>query len=238
MKRNRERGAVAVVVALSATMIFALCALGVDLGAGFARKRDIQTQADLATLAAAAQLPHNSANDSAIYDAATNYAIENEVGGQDKDVWDFTDGDTTNGFIEFDGKNKLRLYAPSSRVEFLMLAPAAGLPDHMNVSAVAAAEIRSPGKALPFFISQTCGWGLQTILDQTKGPPLPPGFVPNLTPTSSPALTVELSDIDPTDVAKDVSPSPTMTINVVDGGKPIAERECGWVHHRGLETTR
>ena len=200
MKQNRgnqDRGTVAVVVALSATLIFALCALGVDLGAGFARKRDIQTQADLAALAAAAKLPADlvdDANNADIYAQATAYATKNEVGGQDTSLWDFSDDDATNGFIEFVGRNKLRLLAPKSHVNFV-LAPAAGLPNGMDVSAVAAAEIRSPGKSLPFFVSTVCGWKAQTILDQTAGPSIPPTYVPTLSPTTSPAASASIDSI-------------------------------------------
>ena len=198
----------------------------------FARKRDIQTQADLATLAAAAHLPHNAANDPAIYDAATKYAIKNEVGGQDTALWDFTDADTSNGFIQFDGKNKLRLFAPKSHVNFV-LAPAAGLPDGMDVSAVAAAEIRSPGKGLPFYVSTTCGWGQQTILDQTSGPSLPPGPPPALTPTTAQAANVEIDTIDPTSV--DVNPGAvSMTITATSNNGMNNVNRVGFTREGGL----
>lgn len=203
MKRERSRredGTVAVIVAMSATMIFALCALGVDLGSAFARKRDIQTQADLAALAAGANLPRSAASEPLIEAAANSYAVENSVQGQDTATWNFADTDTSNGFIEYVGTNKLRLFAPKSRVDF-WLAPAAGLPNGMDVSALAAVEILSPGKSLPFFISTTCAWGEQTILDQTSGPTLPPGPPPVLTPDSTPNASVNIASIDPTNVA-------------------------------------
>lgn len=208
MTRHRnDRGTVAVVVALSSTMIFAVCALGVDLGNGFARKRDIQTQADLAALAAAAHLPADLADDSNnsdIYDAATKYATQNRVAGQVTATWNFSDADETNGYIEFVGANKLRLFAPTSRVDFA-LAPAAGLPDHMNVSAVAAAEIRSPGRSMPFFVSESCGWNDQTILDQTSGAPAP-DYVPVLAPTSSPASSTNLDRLSQSSAEKGATP--------------------------------
>lgn len=206
-RSQRERGTVAIVVALSATMIFALCALGVDLGAAFARKRDIQTQADLAALAAGAHLPRSAASEALIAAAANSYALENEVQGQDNSTWNFLDTDTSNGFIEYIGANKLRLFAPRSRVDF-WLAPAAGLADGMDVSAVAAVEILSPGKGLPFFISTTCAWEDQTILDRTAGAEIPPAYVPTLTPTSNPAASVKIQSIatDPSPVVYPSSP--------------------------------
>lgn len=215
MKRTRsrrEQGTVAVVVAMSATMIFALCALGVDLGSAFARKRDIQTQADLATLAAAANLPHSAASEAAIESAATDYATQNEVAGQDTATWNFGDANQANGYIEYVGANKLRLFAPQSNVDF-WLAPVAGLPDGMTVSAVAAAEIRSPGRSLPFYVSTTCGWEDQTILDQTSGAPIPPGYEPVLTPSSSPAATAEVASISPPSVAND-TPAQNMAVTL------------------------
>ena len=73
-RRWDERGAVAVVVALCSLVIFAVAALAVDLGNGFARKRDTQNQADFAALAGARSLParHDdaSANDEAVKEAA------------------------------------------------------------------------------------------------------------------------------------------------------------------------
>lgn len=210
-KRSRkEQGTVAIVVAVGATMIFALCALGVDLGNGFARKRDIQTQADLAALAAAVHLPHSASTESAIFDAATDYATWNEVLGQDTTTWNFSDADKTNGYIEFVGVNKLRLLAPRSHVNFV-LAPAAGLPNGMDVSAVAAAEIQTPGKGLPFFVSDSCGWGLETILDATSGPPVPPGYVPTLDPSSTPASSSKIHVISPS-AAPLNAPTTSMTL--------------------------
>lgn len=214
-RTRRERGTVAVVVALSATMIFALCALAVDLGSAFARKRDIQTQADLATLAAAAQLPYSASTKSAIELAATKYAISNEVAGQDATTWNFADADRTNGYIEYVGANKLRLFAPKSQVDF-WLAPVAGLPNGMDVSALAAAEILSPGRALPFYVSTTCGWGEQTILDQTAGPSLPPGYSPTLVPTSTATANSSIASIDP--MGADLNETPPVQIEVTAEG--------------------
>lgn len=211
-RNTSERGTVAVVVALSATMLFALCALGVDLGSGFARKRDIQTQADLAALAAAAELPYTG-NAATIAAAAKTYALQNEVMGQVDATWNFIDADMTNGFIEFVGSDKLRLYAPHSEVDF-WLAPVAGLPSEMKVSAIAAAQIETPGKGLPFFLSSTCGWGQQTILDQTKGPEIPPGYEPTLTPTTDPPASVVLADIDPDNIEVDVDGDTTTVLTI------------------------
>lgn len=219
-RSRRERGTVAVVVAMSATMIFALCALGVDLGSAFARKRDIQTQADLATLAAAAKLPYSASNEAAIEQAATDYATSNEVAGQDTTTWNFGDADQANGYIEYVGANKLRLFAPRSNVDF-WLAPVAGLPDGMNVSAVAAAEIKSPGKGLPFFISTTCGWGQQTILDQTSGGPVPPGYTPVLVPaTNATSSTVTIATLDPSSSAV-TNDTTQMLITANGNGQPM-----------------
>lgn len=239
-RRNAETGTVAIVVALSATMIFALAALAVDLGSGFARKRDIQTQADLATLAAAAKLPYSVSRKAAIEAAATAYATKNQVAGQDTATWDFADANRLNGYIEYEGANKLRLFAPTSRVDF-WLAPAAGLADGMDVSAVAAAQIESPGVGLPFFISTACGWGQQTILDATAGPSIPPTYVPTLTPTSNPASTVKIKSVSytPNPVPYPVVPSTVgITIETTSGSGLTDVKEVGFTTEDGVHFTR
>jgi hypothetical protein len=206
VSRHPEKGAVAVVVAISATMIFALCALGVDLGAAYARKRDIQTQADLAALAAAAYLPYSPATQAQIADTANGYVTNNEVLGQKSSDWNFTDADKMNGYIEFVGTDKLRLVSPKSRVNFA-LAPAAGLPSGMDVSASAAAEIKSPGVALPFFISLSCASGLQTILDQTSGKTIDSAYVPTLSPEGALNHNYDVDALDVTSVPLYAAPT-------------------------------
>ena len=96
----------AIVVALSALMLMAFGALAVDLGNAWARKRAIQTSADLAALAGAGGLPST-------LDArrvAIDYLRRNPVQGASlaactlttwsTPCWD-NDSDETNGEIEF-----------------------------------------------------------------------------------------------------------------------------------------
>ena len=53
-----DRGAVALVVAVLALVLFGIGALAVDLGNSFTRRRAVQTTADLAALAGAQSLPN------------------------------------------------------------------------------------------------------------------------------------------------------------------------------------
>lgn len=175
---KQEHGAVAVLVAILSLVIFGVAALAVDLGNTYARKRAAQTQADMVALAAAAQLPKTSTNTPAIEAVLRQFSNKNEIPGQDPISWnwDLTDTDETDGYVEFDGLNKIRVYSPDAYVSYAFgqIFGTSGA----NVSAVAAAEVRSPGRGLPFFISQTCSWGSQTVLDATRGRPVPSTYEP------------------------------------------------------------
>src|SRR5688500_1112073 len=75
-----ESGAVAIVVAICALMLFAVAAIVVDLGNGFVRKRDVQSQADFAALAGGVELPAGaspSASDPEVL-AARDYLNHNQ----------------------------------------------------------------------------------------------------------------------------------------------------------------
>jgi hypothetical protein len=80
MKRHRlswrirdERGAIAVIVAILACVLFGIGAMAVDLGAAFSRKRATQADADLAALAGGGMLPDKAA----AIDAAARYLLLN-----------------------------------------------------------------------------------------------------------------------------------------------------------------
>lgn len=147
----------------------------------------------------------------AIEDAATDYAGTNEVAGQISSSWDFSDEDRTNGYIEYVGSNKLRLFAPKSTVDF-WLAPVVGLASEIEVSAVAAAEIRSPGRMLPFFLSEDCAWGGQIIIDPAPGhdDEEEADETPALPPVEPSPSGIDLLSVDPDRLQ--VPPNPTITI--------------------------
>ena len=79
---RHERGATAILFAIFATLFFTVAALGVDLGNAMTRKRDVQTQADLAALAGGAELPADAFTPAASDDpvlAVAKYLIKNRV---------------------------------------------------------------------------------------------------------------------------------------------------------------
>ena len=80
--RHHERGATAILFAIFATLFFTVAALGVDLGNAMTRKRDVQTQADLAALAGGGELPTEGLTPTPVDDevrAVAAYLIKNRV---------------------------------------------------------------------------------------------------------------------------------------------------------------
>jgi Putative Flp pilus-assembly TadE/G-like len=95
-RRSDERGTVAIVVALSLTMLLAFAALVVDVGLNWAARTQAQTAADSAALAGAALLPADPAG--AL--TAVRDSLNANVGGLAGTgmVW-ASDGDETNGEV-------------------------------------------------------------------------------------------------------------------------------------------
>lgn len=246
MTRRRtanEHGVVAVVVAIAALLIFGVCAFAVDFGNAYARKRDIQTQADLAALAAAAQLPRTTTNSASIIAAADAFAEENAVWGQDLSAWDFADTDTEDGWLEFVGANKLRVHAPYAHVSFT-LAQAIGFTG-LDVNAVAAVEIRSPGLGpVPFYAVEGCNLGLQTISEdqaddvETGSIPVPSGMPGTDDPSKSTVTGIDTNPAtNPDQIPVDATGSAVepLTISGTDfsgdqNGKPIVVKNVGFFH--------
>src|SRR6476469_1340369 len=83
-RRRDEVGSIAIIFALTVTMMFVLAALTVDLGSAFMQKRDRQKDTDLATLAGAgisgANLPATSSGTCADATYAGPKASETDQG--------------------------------------------------------------------------------------------------------------------------------------------------------------
>ena len=79
-----EHGAVAVFVAILATLLMAMAALSVDLGNAWARKRAVQTQVDVSALSVGHLLPQTAATTNDIADQVADYLNRdnNQVYGQ------------------------------------------------------------------------------------------------------------------------------------------------------------
>ncbi len=170
-----ERGAVAVMMAVLVVLLFIIGGLAADMGNAWARKRDMQTQADVATISAANWGKDNDhwpadtpAKQAAITQKAAEYLLEDNnsaIGQGDMTVAQvvsaLTDGDASNGDIEFrDGGQEMELVAPPATVNF-GLATAVGL-DSMEVTARATVGLFSelPGSGvIPFWLPDGCAYG-------------------------------------------------------------------------------
>ena len=159
-----ERGAIATITAILAVALIGFAAFAIDLGNAFARKRIVQTQADLAALAGGGFLPDtSSAATNAAVEEAYQYLIRNTVIGDDPGVTkaDFIDGDDANGEIRvLGGGNRLGVLAPPAFVDY-------GLAqvfnqDGLDVQAYAEVGVFSPGVIAPFFIPYGCSTPLPT----------------------------------------------------------------------------
>lgn len=152
---RRESGAVAVLFALLAVVVIGAGALAVDLGNAFARKRISQTQADLAALAGAAELPQGATT--AAIDEAFNYLVQNVTPNQG-DVSTYkaimTNGNQDDGEIWVQGDSVINVLTPPAQVDYAL----GGVFQQygIDVQAYAQAGVFSPGVIAPFFIPFGC----------------------------------------------------------------------------------
>ena len=186
MKRPRsQNGAVAVLVGIMVTLLFGIAALSFDLGNAWARRRAVQTEADLAALAAATDL-HETAGAEGVRATALDFLQRNAALGQLPDTWttaDLADGSAPNGevTISVDG-NRVQVTTPTARVDF-GFAQILGF-DNVDVSATAVVELKSPGYLMPMYVGGGCAWGQQTISDPANGHVGSTVTVPTLSPAS------------------------------------------------------
>jgi Flp pilus assembly protein TadG len=160
-----ERGAVAVLVAILAVVMFGACALAVDLGSAFVRDREAQKQVDVATISAAAKLPMTSANQSQIVAevAAQLNALPNDIAGQGTVTSaQLIDLDNANGEVSFPDANTLKVVAPPSTVDFSFTGAMNGA-DSTDVQRSATVQIRTPipdvENVLPMWLTAGCMYG-------------------------------------------------------------------------------
>ena len=173
--REHEAGAVAVIVAVCAVLLFAVSALVIDIGQVYASRRATQTDADLAALAGAAGLPDPATARSYARDYLVKNLPSNDAPGvevvppSESPVW--VDGDETNGEIVISQANtRIRVVVPERQVDFGFagVLPGGGF-DNTKVTASATAEIRSPGMTLPFFLSASGASGYSCLKDTSGG---------------------------------------------------------------------
>ena len=146
-RRRDEAGAVAVMVALMAMVILGMAAIAIDVGQVYAKRASLQSAADQAVLAAAAELDGTTVCTPGAVAAAKNYLVSNWIdqGGDPKVIADIDLGGSStdgNGYMNCN-KWRVDLWAPTAKVN-LGLAKAVTTQSTIQVPAHAAAEVRSP----------------------------------------------------------------------------------------------
>ncbi|HET6815601.1 MAG TPA: pilus assembly protein TadG-related protein [Mycobacteriales bacterium] len=173
-----DHGAVAVIVAICAIVLFGVAAMAVDLGNGWSRKRSAQTDADFAALAGAAFLPDTATAISKAYDYLNTNLPRDDAGATVGPLSNYSDGVQSNGEITVSANNQqITVWVPRRRVNF-GLAGAIGF-NALTVNATATAAVKSPAKLLPFFLDTTCDRGSQILKDGNTAPNLFPADSPH-----------------------------------------------------------
>lgn len=164
-RKRDERGATVILVAVLAVSLLVVSAFAVDMGQVYAKRSALQSNVDMAVLAAAAHIDGSDTCTAEAVAAATDYLTkpENAVDGQHAvDLGGgVNDGD---GFINCDGW-RVELTAPAADAPF-GFGQLAGV-DGVEVPAFAAAEIKSPSSSysLPMYAVSGCDYGSQQISD-------------------------------------------------------------------------
>lgn len=168
--RRDERGATAVLFAILALVLLGVSALAVDVGHIFAKRAALQSNVDLAVLAATAKLTTAGPCNAEVVSTATSYLTldSNRTPNQQAVNLGGSAGDI-DGFIQCNNW-RVELWAPTSRVDYGM-AKAVTSEEGVDVPAFAAAQIKSPNLAtLPMYVSSTCASGTHiTITDPPNG---------------------------------------------------------------------
>ena len=201
-----DNGTIAVMVALMSLVILGMAAVAIDVGQVYAKRASLQSAADQAVLAAAAELDGTTVCTAGAVDAAKQYLLSNWIdqGGDPKTLTDIDLGGSAgdgNGYMSCN-KWRVELWAPTAKVN-LGLAKAVTSRSDIRVPAHAVAEVRSPRLGtLPFYATPTCSNGQQVLSTDSSGHaslpviPLTPSTgtlnssnVTALSPTSTPVGT-------------------------------------------------
>jgi hypothetical protein len=204
---DADEGAVAILTAMLALVLFGFAALAVELGDMYSRDAAVQTTADLAAFAGAQELP----DPCSAFNKARTYLLSDKNGVfSDTAPTTFagsaaamSDGDNTNGEIEildWDNKpipdptslpctrvgHRVRVTTPERTITFPLVAGLPGAPGSGTVQGTAAVEVRSLDhlSVLPFSLPSSCGLGSQTIYDRSGISPPPTGN-PNFQPAGN-----------------------------------------------------
>ena len=182
-----ERGAAAVIFALTAIVLFGVGAFAVDIGQAYAKKSLEQTDVDVAVMAAAAELTTSGACNPEVIDKATEYLQQGRERGPGQEQYPIVN---LGGSAGRQGRlHQLQGLAgrPVGAGQPRRLRPgrrAAGRPQRdRRRRPRRGTDQGGPGPGcLPFFAVQGCDYGQQSIRNDSGAPAL---TVPPLYPDTS-----------------------------------------------------
>ncbi len=171
-RRHDESGAIALISGLVSVVLLVVAAFVVDIGGTWARRGELQTQADGAALFAAEALPANDdvSKAQAARKAAWWIACHPVLGQSDLSSIPACPGDSdslpsaaldayaaklvTDGMVTFPDHNQVNVTTPPARVDFSFgqVVGAEGTVQQKTASA----RVQSPGNLEPFGLSLNC----------------------------------------------------------------------------------
>ncbi|MFP5253297.1 MAG: pilus assembly protein TadG-related protein, partial [Actinomycetes bacterium] len=179
--RRTERGAVALISGLVSVVLLVVAAFVVDIGGTWARRGQLQVQADQAALYAAASLPAHDADSklTVARKAAWYIACHPVLGQRDLSAIPACPATSTTpspeldayaqslldaGMVTFPASNQVTVTTPPAQVDFSFgqVAGAEGTVQQKTASA----RVLSPGTIEPFGLSLNC---LLTVADNLPG---------------------------------------------------------------------
>lgn len=228
-RATQESGAVAIVVALLALVLLGVGAFAVDMGAVYAKRSALQSNVDMAVLAAAAELDNGGTCNPEVVAKAIEYLgnSANEVPDQFAINLGGAPGDD-DGFIRCDNW-RVDLWAPRAKVVAGM-ARALGNDADIDVPAHAAAQIKAlaTSYSLPMYAVEGCASGQQTISDPPPGPS-PSADPPALTPAGTSKIkNLTISPSEAPDAA--VAPFPVTVSGQVRDANPTTQGQVVFVN--------
>jgi hypothetical protein len=162
LNRSDESGAIALIAALVSIVLMVVCAFVVDIGGTWARRGQLQVQADRAAVFAADYLPVADASDQKAVAAQVAYYIAchtvegqreltsaipsctSSTGPSDPAIKTYGDALLTAGQVSFPSATRIKVVTPPARVDF-SFGQAAGA-DGTTQQKTAIAKVGSPGR--------------------------------------------------------------------------------------------
>lgn len=191
-RRRDDRGAVAIISSLVSLVLLVIAAFVVDIGGTWARRGELQKQADEAALYAARWLPARTADEQReVAKQVAFYFCDNPVMGQDElttfptcatpddpAVATWTDQLIAEGRISFPSPTQVKVTTPPAQVDF-HFGQAVGATGTVQEK-TATAKINSPGDIAPIGLSMNCMLSVANnmpALDQTLTGILPLNYM-------------------------------------------------------------